>query len=1078
MVRNGQGKEFGPYTKDQVLNFYKQNKIKANTHLRLVDGNGVSTVQDLIHQKEVDDNKTGVLRLEKLRQMREQIEEDKKAEKERQEQEKVKEEFKQELKEEKFEEFKFNKEAEEEEELDYEEIDNQIVEDNLDKTVIRRAVSEADVEKTILVNPKEELSEKTSAELDQMLEGSGTFTIEGEDEDKTQSISVDEATKMLTGVGIDAGIKLEAKNAEREVQEEINKYQRELDERANEFAEDEEEEEYEEEEEANTKKKIGPIFAILFIAVAYMFMTDEDEKKFIPPKYLDVYSPPIQKVADEVKSAQFYDQAVMLYLKGTYKSKLAAINALRGAVSFDAANEKATDLLIYLYAELLENSKTRQQDNRELFAMIKQNRSRVNKSPYLNAGTALFFLKIGNPQAAYNTAWNYVNLFYAEKLDAEKNKVAFSRQQSPLVWGIYLETQIEMNLINDPETIKNFNKLRNVNPKRLELYRALFKYLKVNDESQKDYFELLSQARKEYPGSVYLLMLYTDFLFQHGDLQNAKSDEESRQQFTAYRKALDEMSFLNFEGSPYYYARLLEHKGMAFGLMGKQQKAIFYIKKSLKVLENRELRRKLALFELMEKDSKGTEKIVNSIINESKVINAVDESQAALKNGKYEKAILKAVQATSVLPNDNRARLNLARVQLARGYFELALKTLEEIAEDNPLSLDIQVELVKAYIKAKKLKKAELYINKLIKMDKADFTLTWQYPSLVGRIYHAKGKLGLAINKIKDSTKRNPLNADDLFLLSQIFLDFRKYKRCKYYLSLALELDPNNVDYHITYAKTIYELQDANTAIGYLKRRLDKDPENTRIMGAIANYYYLNGSNKEFEMYKNKIKLSKNQDKYIYSFLVKASITEEKWEDVIEYAKKLIIIDPSDLEAYMVLGEKLYERSRFEEAMDVFDQVEKRMSTYQRLHYYKAKILVAQKKYQEAIDQAQKEIDANPESSAGYVAQGLGYIKLERYPEAIGNLKKAIARDGKDIEALMLLADVRYQQDLFDESRELYLRVKKYDPNNDILYRQLGHIYRKIGQPGLAIESYRVYLDQNPAARDRSQIESIIQVLQ
>ena len=120
--------------------------------------------------------------------------------------------------------------------------------------------------------------------------------------------------------------------------------------------------------------------------------------------------------------------------------------------------------------------------------------------------------------------------------------------------------------------------------------------------------------------------------------------------------------------------------------------------------------------------------------------------------------------------------------------------------------------------------------------------------------------------------------------------------------------------------------------------RLEDYPKNARIMGAIANYYYLAGFNKEFEMYRNRLRKVEKQDKYIFEFLVKASIKEEKWNDVIEYAKKLIIIDPSDLEAYMLLGENLYNRSRYKEGMKVFDQVEERLGTYKKLHYFKAKI--------------------------------------------------------------------------------------------------------------------------------------------
>jgi tetratricopeptide (TPR) repeat protein len=1077
MVRNAKGKEFGPYTKDQVLGFYKDKKLKASTNLRLVDGTGVATVQDLLQQEESAENKTSVVRLDKLSKMRDQIEKKKAAEKERIEQERVKEEFKKELESEKFEEFKFNTEKEVEEEVDYEEIDNKIVEENLDKTVIKRPVIQAEVEATIVVKPEGALTDQENEDLDEMLQGSGTFTIEGEEEEEDE-ISGDEATRVLDIANIDAGVRLEAKNSEREAQDEIRKYEKQLRDAENQYIDDpEEDEEDEEEEESNTKKKIGPIFAVLFLAVAYMFMSDDDKKKFEPPKYFKVKNIAYQQVADPTKASQLYDKAVAFYLKGTYKTKLMATGALRQSISFDAKNDKAKDLLIYLYSELMENARDQQQTNKFIYSMIRMNRSRIAKSHFLAAGTARFFLKIGNPQAAYNTVWNYIQLYIREKLDAEANGVEFNRKQWPIVWATYLETQVALDLMGPEEAEKTFNSLNKIPRKSLELYRSLLVYLKAKNKDN-DYFEMLQKARKNYPGSVFLLMKYTDFLFLHGDLHTAMKEKEGKKQFKSYLKAIDEMTFLNFEGSPFYYARLLEHKAMSYGLVGDQRKAIAYIKKSLRILESKDLRAKLSKFELMEKDGKGTEVILNTVVNESKVLKAIEESQDALKAKDYEKAILGAIKATAVLPNDNRARLNLARVQISRGYFELGLKTLEEIAADNILSLDIQVELIRGYVKAKKIKEAELHIAKLLKTDKLDFALTWQYPSLVGRIYNKKENLGMAINKLQDSINRNPLNADDLYLLSEIFLNFRKYKRCKYYLGQAMELDPDNIDYHILYAKTIYELQDANTAIGYLKRRLEEYPNNPRVMGAIANYYYLAGFNKEFEMYRNKLRLNEKQDKYIYDFLVKASVQDEKWENVIDYAKKLIIIDPSDLEAYMLLGENLYNRSRFDEALRVFDQVEERLSSYKKLHYFKAKIYISKRNYEEAIKESDKEIEANPAESYGYTSKGMAYIKLERYPEAIRSLKMAISRNGKDIEGLMSLADVRYKQLKFDEARELYSRVKRYDPNNPLLYRQLGHIFRKIGQPGLAIENYKVYLDQNPAARDRSQVEGIIQAIQ
>ena len=47
-----------------------------------------------------------------------------------------------------------------------------------------------------------------------------------------------------------------------------------------------------------------------------------------------------------------------------------------------------------------------------------------------------------------------------------------------------------------------------------------------------------------------------------------------------------------------------------------------------------------------------------------------------------------------------------------------------------------------------------------------------------------------------------------------------------------------------------------------------------------------------------------------------------------------------------------------------------------------------------------------------------------------------------------------------------------------ILHRQIGDVYRRLGQGSLAVESYKLYLEMAPEAADKAQIESYINLMQ
>ena len=47
-----------------------------------------------------------------------------------------------------------------------------------------------------------------------------------------------------------------------------------------------------------------------------------------------------------------------------------------------------------------------------------------------------------------------------------------------------------------------------------------------------------------------------------------------------------------------------------------------------------------------------------------------------------------------------------------------------------------------------------------------------------------------------------------------------------------------------------------------------------------------------------------------------------------------------------------------------------------------------------------------------------------------------------------------------------------------VIHRKIGDVYRLLGQGVLAVESYKLYLEMNPEASDKSNIEAYINLMQ
>lgn len=788
-----------------------------------------------------------------------------------------------------------------------------------------------------------------------------------------------------------------------------------------------------------TKNKTGmkPIILISFVVVFYflLFDTDQDAGEIVvqPPV---ISFPMVSEVESAKESSDFFERGLKEYSKRSYISKVQAGVFFRKSLEHKFQNNPAIGNLVLTYAETFPNAQNKIEAGKVIARLMKISQNKLLSDVNLAVGVAKFYFELDKYHASLRVLENYVRV--------SKPSVKFM--------ATYLEVLISAGELTKARNV--FNKLLPMKDKTADVYNALAMFL-FNDDNYKEAKKIVEEGGAQFPHSVDLLLNLAKIVVYEGD-------------FKRLVKILELIKALGAESSRIYYAKYLEYVGVLSAVKNDQESAARYFKAALKLNESEELRSKLAALEI------GGEKNSKSLILESKTLDLVQKAKNAIKNKNWERAFSFALEAADLSPSYVPANIVLAKIQMSQGYFNQAIKILNEVVNKNPQSESANFALVEAYIKAYKFEEAKKHLGSIAATKMGQ---SYRFPSLYGLLFYKDHKYLQSIKNYQKSVQRNPLSDEDFFQLANLYLHHRRYNRGKSYLLKAISLDPTNVEYRVKYASILYELEDTETAIGYLREVLETNVDDPIVLGEIAIYYYRSGQTKFFEEYRKKLETLDRQDRNLYEFLVKKAQLDDDLDKVIEYSKDLVKVDPSDLESKIKLGNIYIEKGNYTEAEKIFEDIHNRLDTFPRLLYYLAKIQFLKGNMPKAIELIKQEIAANPTLEDSYILLGDIYKKQESYIEAEENYKLAQLKNNKSVEALLGLAWIKYKRNHADAALDLYLKASSLAPRNAAIRKQLGHVYRALGQSALAIESFKVYLELNQDAEDKAQIEALINEL-
>jgi len=317
----------------------------------------------------------------------------------------------------------------------------------------------------------------------------------------------------------------------------------------------------------------------------------------------------------------------------------------------------------------------------------------------------------------------------------------------------------------------------------------------------------------------------------------------------------------------------------------------------------------------------------------------------------------------------------------------------------------------------------------------------------------------------------------------------------------AFDVDPSNAMAAMKAAKCLWQLNQSNDAIDWLKKAIVADPKMVEAYILLADYFsqrfdYLSAINtlqkiqqiapKNFEVARGfaQVELRRNNfqgtisfsrralelyeaDPETYLIMAEAHMGMAQFPDAQRFAQRAIELDQTRVSAQSLYVRILLDLQGIDSALTYVDSL---INTYQHIVDYrvtKGEVLLREERYEAAIQVLAEARSLEKSNKKALLLMGQAYKGLGQNTEALRSFLEAAEMDPSDAHPLYR-AGLLYSQEertLKDAARQ-FQRVLKINPRFPLAHVQLGYVYLKQGLLKEALEEANSERANNPELPD------------
>ncbi|KAB0668543.1 PEP-CTERM system TPR-repeat protein PrsT [Oryzomonas sagensis] len=395
----------------------------------------------------------------------------------------------------------------------------------------------------------------------------------------------------------------------------------------------------------------------------------------------------------------------------------------------------------------------------------------------------------------------------------------------------------------------------------------------------------------------------------------------------------------------------------------------------------------------------------------------------------------------------------LGNAYMAKGMFDEGMQELNRATKADPKMVDAYQKKGYYYLSRGKNTEGEMELATAVKM--APDSLNSRL--LLASYYMRKGNTPKALSVLKSGLTGKKSDAPLYNALAALNFSESKQAEGIRNLQKAKEIDPllpASYQSLATYYAVAGNYDKAIDEYGTLYRN---DPHNAQAMLGLAALYEIKGDDRSALVYYQKAK-----DANIpAAFLAQAShhLKKKETDKAIKVLDDAIKVNPHDVSALEMKGRILVADKKYKEAVKMFDDVE--ALNPEAGIVLKVTTYVAMKNTAKAVEQARKVIAKYPGSARGYVLLGSVYENQKNYPGAIREVKNGLRVDPDNANALLFLGKLFETQKDYDQAMVAYVNAERKKPDYvPAIYAQ-GAIFDLKGKQREAVGKYRLCLEKS-----------------
>ena len=388
----------------------------------------------------------------------------------------------------------------------------------------------------------------------------------------------------------------------------------------------------------------------------------------------------------------------------------------------------------------------------------------------------------------------------------------------------------------------------------------------------------------------------------------------------------------------------------------------------------------------------------------------------------------------------------LGMVYFKQKKYAQTIKLYENLITADPLQFDkyeIKFILGQSYFWEEIYDKAKIYFTD-IKNNKPDFELLNETVYYYSFVLFKEGNYPEARTNLEELVQKDSLvKYESLYLLARVFLEQKEYDKVIDINSALVEkVDDNNMltrilfDLGLAYSKKGEDKEAISYYEKVLNQSLDRELSKITSLELARSYYRL-------DRYQDVVTVLKDFDsKEALELKIDAANKMSNEEDIItlyEEVSSRYPQDPLAREGYFVLAKSKYEKGEFQEAINIFQEIEDMTIT----------------------DKMRQEIN---------YWQGLSFYRLGDYAQAEDYFYSINHVDGDEIaiRALYMLGETCYKQEKYSEAIKHYQEFLKnfhYHSLADHVQYSVCWSYLNLGDYSMAIDSFDKLLKDYPESQ-------------